>query len=131
LNEEGKEMCFYDWNNMEPSEVNAVYLRKVAMGENVSVARVEVSSGSITKTHKHANEEVIAVLKGAWRFSLPDGDVTVAANQMLLIPPGVEHSSEALEDTVALDICAPGRSDWVSGEDGYLHQDPDQCLWAV
>jgi quercetin dioxygenase-like cupin family protein len=124
-------MCFYDWNNMQPSEINAAYLRKVATGENVTVAQVEVNQGSITQTHHHANEEVIVVLKGSWLFRLPSGEVTVAANQMLMIPPGVEHSSEALEDTIALDICAPGRNDWLTGEDQFLHHDPDQSLWAV
>ncbi len=124
-------MCFYDWNNMEPSEVNAAYLRKVATGENVTVAQVEVNQGSITQTHHHTNEEVIVVLKGAWLFRLPSGEVTVTTNQVLMIPPGVEHSSEALEDTIALDIRAPGRNDWITGEDQFLHHDPDQSLWAV
>ena len=124
-------MCLYDWNRIEPAEVNPAYLRKVVAGENVTVARVEVNRGSITQAHTHANEEVIVVLKGAWLFRLPDGEVRVAPNQMLMIPSGVEHSSEALEDTVALDICAPGRNDWLTGEDQFLHDDPDQSLWAV
>ena len=71
------------------------------------------------------------VLKGAWRFYLPTGEVTLRANQMLAIPPGTEHSSEVLEDTVAIDICTPTRVDWSSGEDRFLHHDPDQLLWAV
>jgi mannose-6-phosphate isomerase-like protein (cupin superfamily) len=70
-------------------------------------------------------------LKGAWLFRLPSGEVTIAPNQMLVIPPGIEHSSEALEDTIALDICAPGRGDWMTGDDHFLHDDPDQSLWAV
>ena len=74
---------------------------------------------------------MILVLKGSWRFHLPSGDVTLGVNQMLWIPPGVEHSSEALEDTVALDICAPTRPDWLNGADRSLHYDPDQSLWAV
>ena len=75
---------------------------------------------------------MILVLKGSWRFHLPSGDVTLKADQLLCIPPGVEHSSEALEDTVALDICAPApRADWLSGADQSLHSDPDQSLWAV
>jgi quercetin dioxygenase-like cupin family protein len=127
----GLEMCFYDWNKIEASEVNATYSRKVAMGENVTVARVEVHQGSITERHRHANEEVILVLAGNWRFQLPDGAVTIGPNQMLVIPPGVEHSSEALEDTIALDICAPIRRDWLTEEDRFLHYDPDQSLWAV
>jgi quercetin dioxygenase-like cupin family protein len=124
-------MCFYDWNSMQPAEIHPAYLRKVATGENVTVARVEVNRGSITQPHRHVNEEVIVVLKGVWRFSLPDGDVTIAENQMLMIPSGVEHSSQALEDTVALDICAPARKDWIAEEDGNLHHDPDEFLWAV
>ncbi|HEY2975536.1 MAG TPA: cupin domain-containing protein [Pyrinomonadaceae bacterium] len=124
-------MQFYDWNSMEPAEVNSAYLRKVANGENVTVARVEVNRGSITQVHQHENEEVIVVLEGAWRFQLPGGPVTIGVNQMLMIPPGVAHSSEALEDTIALDICAPGRKDWIDGADQFLHDDPDQSLWAV
>ena len=30
-----------------------------------------------------------------------------------------------------IDICAPTRPDWISGEDRPLHYDPDQSLWAV
>ncbi len=55
----------------------------------------------------------------------------ITRNQTLLIPPGIEHSSEAIEDTVALDICAPARMDWLTGDDQLLHQDPEQFLWAV
>ena len=124
-------MCFYDWNNIEAAELNPAYLRKVVVGEKVTVARVEVKRGSITQGHTHANEEVVVVLKGAWLFRLPSSEVTIAPNQLLVIPPGIEHSSEALEDTIALDICTPGRSDWMTGDDHFLHDDPDQSLWAV
>src|SRR5258708_1872506 len=124
-------MKFYDWESITAEEISDLYLRKVATGENITVARLEVKEGAITHPHSHENEEVILVLGGAWRFHLPDGPVTLSANQMLNIPAGVEHSSEALEDTVALDICAPTRPDWISGEDRFLHCDPDQSLWAV
>jgi quercetin dioxygenase-like cupin family protein len=124
-------MGLYDWNKMSPEEISVLYTRKTALGENISVARVEVMRWAVTQPHRHDNEEVIIVLKGAWRFSLPDGDVVLRENQMLQIPPGVEHSSEALEDTIAFDICTPGRADWLAGEDRLLHHDPDESLWAV
>lgn len=124
-------MGFYDWDRMKPDEITDLYLRKIAAGESIVVAKIEVKEGSVTLPHSHDNEEVIIVLKGSWRFQMPDGDVLLSANQMLCIPAGVEHSSEALEDTVALDICAPTRPDWISGEDLPLHTDPDQWLWAV
>jgi quercetin dioxygenase-like cupin family protein len=124
-------MGFYDWDRMKAEEITDLYERKVAIGESITVARVEVKQGAVTNPHSHENEEMILVLKGSWRFHLPSGEVTLAANQMLCIPRGVEHSSEALEDTVALDICAPARTDWLNGADCLLHYDRDQALWAV
>jgi quercetin dioxygenase-like cupin family protein len=124
-------MGFYDWDKMRPEEISELYNRKVALGENIVVARVEVKQWAVTHTHSHESEEVIIVLKGAWRFLLPEGEVTLRENQMLSIPPGVEHSSEALEDTLALDICTPTRLDWITGEDRFLHRNPDDFLWAV
>jgi quercetin dioxygenase-like cupin family protein len=124
-------MGFYDWDSMTGEEISDLYLRKVAIGENITVARVEVKEGAITHSHSHNNEEMIVVLEGKWRFDLPSGSVTLTPNQILNIPPGVEHSSEALENTIALDICAPRRSDWLNGADRTLHADPDQFLWAV
>jgi phosphate starvation-inducible protein PhoH len=50
---------------------------------------------------------------------------------VLTIPRGVEHSSEVLEDVVAIDVCTPQRKDWISGEDRRLHAEPDEGLWAV
>jgi quercetin dioxygenase-like cupin family protein len=124
-------MSIYDWDTIEPEEISNFYQRKIAVGDSLTVAQVEVREGAVTLPHKHENEEVIIVLHGRWRFSLPGGDVTLADNQMLAIPAGVEHSSEALADTLALDVCSATRTDWLTGEDQPLHYDPEQSLWGV
>lgn len=124
-------MDLCDWEQIKTEQITELYQRKVARGESLTVARVEVKEGAITHPHSHENEEMILVLKGSWRFQLPSGEVTLKADQMLCIPRGVEHSSEALEDTIAIDICSAARADWLSGADQSLHTDPDQSLWAV
>ena len=124
-------MKFYDLNELENDEVNPSYLRKVVCGESLTIAKVEVKEGETTQMHSHDTEEVVVVLKGCWRFHLPEGDVTLKDNQVLCIPSGVEHSSEVLEDTIALDICADYRPDWLTGQDKILHRNPEQFLWAV
>jgi quercetin dioxygenase-like cupin family protein len=124
-------MGLLNWDGMKTEEITELYRRQVAIGESITVARVEVKKGAVTNSHSHENEEVILVLSGSWRFDLPNGAVTLGPNQMLCIPKGVEHSSEALADTVALDICAPTRPDWINGADSLLHYDRDQSLWAV
>jgi quercetin dioxygenase-like cupin family protein len=126
-----KTMCFTDWDKIQAEDVSWRYRRKVARGDNLAVAMVEVLKGATTRPHRHENEEVILVLKGSWRFHLRGEEVTLGANQMLSIPPGVEHSSVVLEDTTAVDICTTARPDWSTGEDRALHYDPEQYLWAV
>ena len=123
-------MFFYDWNELPAEEITEFYRRKIVHGQNLMIAKIEVMQGAVTEPHVHESEELVIVLEGAWRFYLPEGEVTLRANQMLSIPPGIEHASEALEDTVALDVCNR-RPDWDSGEDRFLHRHPDELLWAV
>jgi quercetin dioxygenase-like cupin family protein len=123
-------MKTYDWEKIKTDHITGLYRRKIAIGDNVTVARLEAQKGAATQMHSHQNEEIILVLKGKWRFFLPTGDVTLEPNQMLRIPPGLEHGSEVLEDVVAIDVCSPARMDWLTGEDRSLHYD-EQYLWAV
>jgi len=124
-------MAVYDLDKMRPDYLTRRYRRRVATGESLTLARVDAKQGSITQTHRHDHEEVILVLKGSWRFHLPTGSVTLYRNQVLTIPPGVEHSSEVLEDVVAVDVCTPQRKDWINVEDSRLHIEADESLWAV
>lgn len=124
-------MKVFDLNRIQPQAVNELYERTIAQGEKLTVARLVVRKGATTKNHKHHNEEVIVVLQGSWVFHFPEGDVTLGPNQVLTISPGVEHSSEVLEDVVALDICTPAREDWIRQEDLSVHTNGDQFLWAV
>lgn len=124
-------MKLYDLRSLKSDHVNSAYHRQAVYGDALTVAKVTVESGEITQAHSHDTEEVIYVLKGKWLFRLPDEEVVVGEDQMLCIPAGIEHSSEALEDTVALDICSKNRADWQSGQDRVLHNDPEKFLWAV
>lgn len=124
-------MAVYDLNKMRPDYVSKEYRRKVAQGENLTLARLEAKQGAVTRPHRHDHEEIIFLVKGSWRFQLPTGTVTLYPNQVLSIPKGVEHSSEVLEDVVAIDVCTPARKDWISGEDRGLHSAADEELWAV
>ena len=127
----GDAMKVFDLNKMQPQSVNDLYQRTVAQGKNISVARVVARKGATTLNHRHEHEEVIVVLQGSWLFHLPAGDVKLGANQMLSITPGTEHSSEVLEDVVAIDVCTPIREDWLKEQDFNLHTDGGQFLWAV
>ena len=124
-------MKVFDLDKIPPQSINGVYQRTLAHGQNLSVARLSVRKGAVTAPHKHEQEEIILILQGAWKFHLPTGDIILRANQVLTISPGTEHSSEVLEDVIAIDVCTPTREDWATQRDTTLHSDGDQFLWAV
>jgi quercetin dioxygenase-like cupin family protein len=103
--------------------LNPLLERQFVHGEQAMLARLLLRKGCIVPEHNHHNEQITYVLEGALRFTLNGNEVvTVAAGEMLVIPPNVRHSAEALEDTIDLDVFAPPRADWIQGTDAYLRK---------
>ena len=77
-------------------------------GSTVGLIRVEWPAGTRTTPHNHANELIVLLVEGrlkafsgATEFTLEPGDVVV-------VPAYVEHSYEALEDSVTVEAAGPG-----------------------
>jgi mannose-6-phosphate isomerase-like protein (cupin superfamily) len=56
--------------------------------------------------------------------------MVLEANQSVIVPSGVEHSSEAIEDTVAV-VSTNYRPEWRENTDYWLHYKTENHLWAV
>lgn len=95
--------------------------RRFISGEHATVAQIWLGKGTLVPRHAHVSEQVSYVVSGALKFTLDDVDeVTVRSGEVLLIPSNVPHSAESLEDTYDIDLFAPRREDWISGNDAYL-----------
>ncbi len=97
--------------------------RRLVTGERSMLAHVYLKKGAVVPKHSHHNEQITYVLEGALRFWLGDDgaeQVDVRAGEVLLLPSGLPHRAEALEDTVDVDVFAPPRQDWLDGTDSYL-----------
>jgi quercetin dioxygenase-like cupin family protein len=53
-------------------------------------------------THAHANDLVVYVLQGALRAHLDREDVTVREGDVLIVPAGMPHQTESLDDTFVM-----------------------------
>ena len=104
---------------------------KLLTSKNMNVAMVEAQKGTSELPHSHDHEQAILVLRGAWRFQMKGQEFTVRANQMLSIPAHVEHSAIALEDTLAMDICATPQQEHAADKERTVPYDADQYLWGV
>jgi quercetin dioxygenase-like cupin family protein len=115
------------WDAVRLEELNPLISRKLIWSERMMLGQVFLKTGAIVPAHEHHNEQFTYILSGALRFWLgahadAPGDVytDVRAGDVLVIPGGLRHRAEALEDTLDLDVFNPPRQDWIDGDDAYL-----------
>jgi quercetin dioxygenase-like cupin family protein len=95
--------------------------RRFISGARTTVGQIWLARGAKVPTHTHESEQVSYIVEGALRFVLGDDPpVVVRGGEILVIPSNMAHSAEALEDTYDIDLFAPRREDWISGDDAYL-----------
>ena len=83
--------------------------------ENLLVLKVTRVKGLIDNPHKHDDHESVATLVSGRLRNVIDGKEFIAEpGATWRHPPGVVHSSEALEDCVQIEIKTPPRKTWVT-----------------
>lgn len=110
---------------MPRERLNDKLERRLVSGDRMMVAQVHLARGCIVPRHEHDHEQITCVLEGALRFLLGEDEskeTVVAAGEVLHLPSNLQHSAEALEDTVVLDLFSPPRADWLDGSDAYLRR---------
>ena len=106
------------WDEIALEKVTEMLSRKMVAGEREMLVQVYVKRGCLVPMHAHDSEQMTYVLQGSLRFLVGGEEVTVREGEVLHIPSGVAHQSEALEDTFELDVFSPLRKGWLtSGED--------------
>jgi quercetin dioxygenase-like cupin family protein len=113
---------FTSWEKLETEKLSATISRQMVSGNQSTVARIFLARGAIVPRHSHVNEQVSLILSGALKFVFDDRTLVVRAGEILLIPSGVPHAAEALEDTVDMDFFTPRREDWIRKDDAYLRR---------
>ncbi len=108
------------WSDVEVEHLNALLDRQLVTGKKLMLARIRLLDGAIVPEHSHYHEQVCYVLEGALRFGVPGKEITVAAGEVLCIPPHLPHSAVAIGDSLVLDTFYPPREDWLSQDDSYL-----------
>jgi quercetin dioxygenase-like cupin family protein len=119
------ELAKFRWDDMPRETLNAGLGRRLITGDQVMLAHVYFTAGTEVPTHRHHNEQITYILEGALKFWIgEDGkqEITVAAGEVLHIPPNVPHMAEALEETLDVDIFSPPRQDWLDKKDDYLRR---------
>lgn len=110
----------FAWDAEPVEALNDLIGRQMLNGEAMTLARIMLAQGAVVSEHSHENEQISTVVSGRLRFRLGGEETVLGAGESLLIAGNVPHRVEALEDSIALDVFAPRREDWIRGDDAYL-----------
>jgi len=113
-------MPVHRWLDQPVEQLTPLLGRQLVHTETMTIARIDLRAGAGVASHSHLHEQVATVLEGSLRFVVGDEEHIVSAGESMIVPSGVPHEVEALEDSLVLDVFSPVRDDWVRGDDGYL-----------
>lgn len=88
--------------------------RKVtAYNDALMSVYVEFRKGAIGALHRHPHSQITYIQAGAFKVHIGAETRVLRGGDFYLIPTGVEHGVEALEDSILVDFFAPMREDFV------------------
>jgi quercetin dioxygenase-like cupin family protein len=93
--------------------VEGVELTTLVHGDNTLMGQFKIAKGAAIPSHSHPHEQTGFMVSGKLRFNVA-GEIAVAEpGDSWCIPGDVEHSAEALEDSVVIEIFSPVREDYL------------------
>lgn len=101
------------WDELAQEKLTEMVSRKVISGAKHTMAQVWFKKGALVARHVHDSEQITYVLDGAVRCVVDGEDLVVRAGEVVVIPSGVAHQMEALDDTLVIDTFSPARADWL------------------
>jgi len=93
--------------------VEGVHLTTLVYGEKTLMGEFRISKGAVIPPHAHPHEQTGVMISGRLRFNV-EGNITEAEpGDSWCFPGNVEHSAEALEDSVVVEVFSPVREDYL------------------
>ena len=93
--------------------LEGVDLTTLVHGEKTLMGQFRIARGSAIPAHSHPHEQTGIMISGKLRWNV-DGETweTVTGDSWCL-PGGLEHSAEALEDSIIIEVFSPVREDFL------------------
>ncbi len=102
------------WAELDLEKITELISRKLVAGDRQMIVQVYLKRGALVPLHSHESEQLTYVLDGMLKVRVDGEEVVVRGGEVVWIPSGVPHQTEALADTFELDLFSPVRSEWLS-----------------
>jgi quercetin dioxygenase-like cupin family protein len=109
-------ISLHRWDEIALEKVTEMISRKIVSGDREMLAQIYLKRGALVPMHAHESEQMTYILQGALRVVVDGEEIIVREGEVLHIPSQLPHQSEALEDTLELDVFSPIRAEWIDVE---------------
>jgi quercetin dioxygenase-like cupin family protein len=93
--------------------VSGITRRILAYTQNVMITEHALEQGAILPEHNHPHEQIVYLLSGEIILEMNGEHFILMPGDSVSIPSNVNHKAIALKESVALDIFAPARIDYL------------------
>ncbi|MGB5422209.1 MAG: cupin domain-containing protein [Desulfobacterales bacterium] len=82
-------------------------------GDKTLMGQFKLAKGAVIPAHSHPHEQTGIMISGKLRFVVEGEIMDVETGDSWCLPGIVEHSAEALEDSVVIEVFSPVREDYL------------------
>ena len=93
--------------------LEGIDLTTLVHGDKTLMGQFILAKGSVIPAHSHPHEQTGIMISGKLRFVVEGEIMDVETGDSWCLPGGVEHSAEALEDSVVIEVFSPVREDYL------------------
>lgn len=93
--------------------VDGITLTTSAYGEKTLMGRFHLVKGAKIPAHSHPHEQTGVMISGKLRFLVEGTVMDVETGDSWCLKGGIEHSAEALEESVIIEVFSPLREEYL------------------
>ena len=103
----------YRWENVREEAISPLITRRAIHTAGMTVVQLTYKKGAVVPLHSHVHEQATTLIAGALRLEVGDQPIFLKPGETLCVPSNVPHMAEALEDSRAMEVFVPARTDWL------------------
>ena len=111
-------MPFINENDLKQNEIAPGFVARFIHTDGLTIAYVNIKSGSVLPEHSHVHDQITHVLEGKLELTVGGETQIVAAGQIAVIPSSVKHSAIARSECKVIDVFNPVREDYKALSEG-------------
>lgn len=90
-----------------------VNMKTMVYGEKTLMSEFFLKGGSVLPTYDHIHEQTGYLISGKIILTIGEETFDVEPGDSWIIPGGVTHAVETLEDSIAIEVFSPRRDEYI------------------